>query len=77
MVIDDGGARRLMPDEYAYARDAMGWVADQRGFPLRWPEFPSEQEPSLNLQLLWGGFTDQLPEPPEMSGGQVIVTARR
>ena len=37
MVIDDGGARRLMPDEYAYARDAMGWVADQRAFPLRWP----------------------------------------
>ena len=35
LVIDDGGARRLMPDEYAYARDAMGWVADQRGFPLQ------------------------------------------
>ena len=77
LVIDDGGARRLMPDEYAYARDAMGWVADQRGFPLQWPDIPADQEPPVNLQLLWGGFTDQLPQPAGMSGGQVIVTARR
>ncbi|MBT8430307.1 MAG: DUF2066 domain-containing protein [Gammaproteobacteria bacterium] len=77
MVLDDGRGRRLMPVEYAYAWDAMGWVAEQRGFPIRWPDIEPGAPSPVNLQLLWGGFTDQLPEATGMSGGQVIVTGRR
>jgi hypothetical protein len=77
VAIDDGQGRRLMPVEYAYAWDAMNRVAEERGLPIAWPEFDPEQPPPVDLQLLWGGFTEQLPSGPGHAGGHVIVTARR
>ena len=77
IAIDDGQGRRLLPVEYDYARDAMNHVARQRGLSLAWPQVDEGQFSPVDLGLLWGGFTDDLPEPDGASGGKVIVTARR
>lgn len=77
IVLDDGAGRRLMPLEYAYAWDAMNWVASLRGLPVDWPDFDPEALPPVDLQLLWGGFTEQLPASQGASGGVVVVAARR
>jgi hypothetical protein len=77
VVVDDGDGRRLMPMEYAYAWDALSDVARLRGLPLQWPELDEEQREALDLQLLWGGFTDAVEQPGEDSAGVVIVAARR
>jgi hypothetical protein len=45
--------------------------------PLAWPELDEEQEQSVDLQLLWGGFTDELPAGSTGDGDVVIVAARR
>lgn len=75
IVVDDGQGRRLKPLEYEYAWEAMADVASLRGLPIRWPEIDPESEDQVDLQLLWGGFTDSLGEEPE--NDVVIVAARR
>jgi len=77
IVVDDGLGRRLMPLEYTYAWDALIDVARLRGLPIRWPEIDPERDGLIDLQLLWGGFTDALPDHGERRGGDVIVAARR
>ncbi|MBT8061472.1 MAG: DUF2066 domain-containing protein [Xanthomonadales bacterium] len=77
IVVDDGLGRRLMPLEYQYAWDALIDVANLRGLPIRWPEIDPESDGLIDLQLLWGGFTDSLPGHDERLGGDVIVAARR
>lgn len=77
VVVDDGYGRRLMPVEYAYAWDAVSDVARLRGMPLKWPELDEEQLEQVDLQLLWGGFTDQVETAGADSAGVVIVAARR
>ena len=77
IVVDDGRGRRLMPLEYDYAWNALKDIANLRGLPLEWPELNEEELQQVDLQLLWGGFTDEL---PGLDGGNrdvVIVAARR
>lgn len=77
VVVDDGTGRDLMPMEYAYAWDALSDVAKARGLPIQWPELDEAQRNAVDLQLLWGGFTDELQQPQDSSAGVVIVAARR
>jgi hypothetical protein len=77
IAIDDGRGRRLLPVEYDYVRDALNHVARQRGLPIAWPDLGPEPSGTVDLGLLWGGFTEQLPSSAEASGGTVIVAARR
>jgi hypothetical protein len=77
IVVDDGLGRRLMPVEYEYAWNALKDIANLRGLPLAWPELDEEQEQLVDLQLLWGGFTDELPDQGYGLDDVVIVAARR
>ncbi len=77
IVVDDGQGRRLMPFEYEYAWNALKDIADQRGLPLSWPSMDEEQTQNVDLQLLWGGFTDELPPGASGAGDVAIVAARR
>lgn len=77
IVVDDGLGRRLMPVEYQYAWNALKDIANLRGLPLAWPKLDEEQEQTVDLQLLWGGFTDELTSKEGGFGDVVIVAARR
>jgi hypothetical protein len=77
VVVDDGFGRRLMPVEYGYAWEGLTWVAAHRGLPIRWAETGPEPVPALELQLLWGGFTEQLQPASPGSGGVVVIAAGR
>jgi hypothetical protein len=75
VVVDDGLDRRVMPVEFSYAWKSMAEVADQRGLPVHWPEPDSEGLYTVDAQLLWGGYTEDLGLPPEQ--GAMILAARR
>lgn len=75
IVVDDGQGRRLLPVEYEYARDALTDVAGIRGLPIAWPQLSEEEMELIDLQLLWGGFADELPRRDD--NDVVIVAARR
>jgi len=75
IVVDDGPGRRLLPVEYGYVRDALDDLAGIRGLPLAWPDPDEEELERLDLQMLWGGFADEFPDP--YGGGVAIVAARR
>jgi hypothetical protein len=77
VVVDDGLGRRLMPLEYEYAWNALRDISKARGLPLYWPETDNELVQQVDLQLLWGGFTDELPVEAGRGGDVVIVAARR
>ncbi len=77
IVVDDGLGRRLMPVEYEYAWNALKDIANLRGLPLSWPDLDEEQTQAVDLQLLWGGFTEELPPGNAGDGDVVIVAARR
>jgi hypothetical protein len=77
VVLDDGQGRRLKPVEYGYAWDAMQWIAALRGLPIDWGEPGTESATAVDLQLLWGGFTEQLAPGEPGSGGVVVIAARR
>lgn len=75
LVIDDGIGRRVMPLEFAYVRDGIQDIADARGLPLEWPEPDEEGNYPVDLQLLWGGYTEDL--APADGSGVMIAAARR
>lgn len=77
IVVDDGLGRRAKPVEYEYAWDSMEDVATMRGLPVSWPKLAEDPENKPNLQLLWGGFTEELIDPANAGGGALIVAARR
>lgn len=77
VVIDDGSGRALMPIEYRYAWQRMEAVAESRGLPVAWPGLSEELQQQVDLQLLWGGYTDQLLAEGADSDGVVIAAARR
>lgn len=76
-VVDDGQGRELMPVEYQYAWDTVADVAALRGLPIAWPDLSEELRQQMDLQLLWGGYTDQLLGDGSDSDGVVIIAARR
>ena len=75
LIVDSGFDRRIMPVEYAYLQPALDDVAQQRGLPLRWPEPGPEGDFGVDPQLLWGGYTEDLPTNPKE--GVMIAAARR
>lgn len=77
VVVDDGRSRSLQPPEFLYAWDAMEDIASLRGLPVAWPGLSEELKQQIDLQLLWGGYTEQLFLEGSDSDGVVIVAARR
>ncbi|WP_191621208.1 DUF2066 domain-containing protein [Marinihelvus fidelis] len=77
VVVEDNGGRELQPVEYEDAWAAMARIAELRGLPLAWPELDEELRQSLDLQLLWGGYADQLLASGAATDGVVIIAARR
>jgi hypothetical protein len=75
VVVDDGLDRRIQPVEFAYAWQAMSDVAARRGLPLTWPAPDEEGMYSIDTQLLWGGYTEDLGIAP--GKGVMIMAARR
>jgi hypothetical protein len=75
VVIDDGRERRILPLEFAYLRTSLDEEAEQRGQPLFWPEPDEEGMYPVDMQLLWGGYTEDL---ASLNGvGVLILAARR
>lgn len=60
LVVDDDLGRRIMPIELEYAWAQMAQAAADRGLPVRRPEPDAEGVYPVDLQLLWGGFTEEL-----------------
>ncbi|MGD8579447.1 MAG: DUF2066 domain-containing protein [Lysobacterales bacterium] len=75
LVIDDGAGRRIMPLEYAYVRDGLQEIADARGLPLWWPKPDDEGQYRADMQLLWGGYTEDIAAGD--GSGVMIIAARR
>ncbi|MDX1555404.1 MAG: DUF2066 domain-containing protein [Xanthomonadales bacterium] len=75
VLIDDGFSRRVLPLEYEYLRPPVDQVARNRGLPLEWPSGGPEGEYGVDVQLLWGGYTESL--VPEGQPGHVLVVAAR
>lgn len=71
LAIDDGVGRRIMPVEFASLRAPLTLAAEQRGLQLAWPEPDEEGEYDVDVQLLWGGYTDTI------AGGHVLLIAAR
>lgn len=75
VVVDDGRQREILPLETAYARDSLQATAELRGQPLVWPEPDEEGMYPVDMQLLWGGYTEDL---ASLNGvGVLILAARR
>jgi hypothetical protein len=75
LVIDDGLDRRILPLEFAYIQKSMEQVAQQRGLALVWPQADEEGNYPVDLQLLWGGYTEELSDLDD--DGVMILAARR
>lgn len=75
VVVDDGRQRQVMPLEIAYVRNSLDQAAARRGQPLVWPEPDEEGMYPVDMQLLWGGYTEDL---ASVNGvGVLILSARR
>jgi len=75
VVIDNGLDRQVMPVEFAYAWEAMGEVAANRGLPVNWPAPDADGAYMVDAQLLWGGYTEDL--QVGKGTGAMISAARR
>lgn len=75
LIIDNGVDRRILPLEFAYVLDSMEGVAQQRGLQLAWPQADEEGIYSVDLQLLWGGYTEELSDLN--NNAAMILAARR
>ncbi len=75
LVIDNGLDRRIMPVEFDYVRETMDKTALSRGMPVRWPSPDSEGIYPVDVQLLWGGYTENLDK--NNGTGALILAARR
>lgn len=62
LVIDDGQSRRVLPVEYGFLREPLTSAAEIRGLPLEWPEPDQTGDYGVDVQLLWGGYTEALGE---------------
>jgi len=75
IVVDDGRGREVLPLELAYVRDVLDDVARSRGQPLTWPVPDEDGMYPVDMQLLWGGYTEDLSS--ETGTGVLILAARR
>jgi hypothetical protein len=76
LLIDDGQSRRVLPVEYAYLRTPLDRAAAERGLSLQWPEPGPDGEYAVDVQLLWGGYTDEIPAG-QGDGNVFLIAARR
>lgn len=76
LLIDDGLGRQVMPLEYQYLRNPLDRAATNRGLKLQWPQADEEGNYAVDVQLLWGGYTEQ-PENETDSQNVLIIAARR
>ena len=76
VLIDDGAGRRVLPLEYEFLRVALNRVAEERGLPLQWPEPGPDGEYAVDVQLLWGGYTEAATSHGS-SANVLIIAARR
>lgn len=76
VVVDDGRGRSLMPTEYTAEFEGMEETAAQRGLPVAWPGLSEEFMELVDVQLLWGGYTDQLLGEGSASEGVAVIAAR-
>ena len=75
VVVDNGRERQVLPMEIAYVRGLLEEAAYYRGQPLDWPEPDEEGMYPVDMQLLWGGYTEDL---ASLHGvGVLILAARR
>ncbi len=75
VVVDDGRQREILPLETAFTKDSLQAVAELRAQPLVWPEPDEEGMYPVDLQLLRGGYTEDL---ASLNGvGVLILAARR
>lgn len=77
VVVDDRRDRALMPAEYRYELDRMAASAERRGLPVAWPGLPPELMEQVDVQLLWGGYTEQLVGEGTNTAAVAVVAARR
>jgi hypothetical protein len=77
IVVDDGLSRELKPVEFDYAWESMEDIAATRGLPVSWPELDEEEAQLINMQLVWGGYTDYLVERGAPADGVAIIAVRR
>jgi len=61
-IVDSGQQRTIMPIELQYAWEGMANLARNRGMPIRWPEADENGEYAVDVQLLWGGYNEELRE---------------
>ncbi len=59
-IVDDGLNRNVMPIELEYAWAGVADLAISRGMPLRWPEPDENGEYAADVQLLWGGYSEEV-----------------
>lgn len=75
LLIDNGIERQVLPLEFAYVRGTMDDIALTRGLVLEWPEADADGNYPVDLQLIWGGYTDEI--AADDGRGVMILAARR
>lgn len=75
IVTDNGRERQVLPLEIAYLREMLHDAARLRGQPLIWPEPDEDGMYPVDMQLLWGGYTEDLAGASGV--GVLILAARR
>jgi hypothetical protein len=75
LIVDDGDSRSIMPIELEYAWEAIAATASARGMPLTRPQADAEGNYPVDLQLLWGGYTEELVDSGPADA--LVMAARR
>lgn len=75
LVVDDGTSRRIMPIELDYALQRALQAATDRGMPYQLPQPNEEGEYPVDVQLLWGGYTEETADAPHAN--VLVIAARR
>ena len=74
VVVDDGRQRQVLPVEIEYVKESLNATARDQGQPLTWPVPDEEGMYSVDMQLLWGGYTEDL---ASLHGAGVLILAAR
>jgi len=75
IVVDNGLDRRVMPVEFSYVWQSLSDLAEWRGLPVTWPKVDENGQYAIDTQLLWGGYTEDLPAGPHSAA--MISAVRR
>ena len=64
-----------MPIELEYTWEGLEELAHSRGMPVTWPQADAEGNYSVDPQLLWGGYTEELADSGPVDA--LVIAARR